>query len=185
MLTRLKVKGFKNLQDVDVRFGPFTCIVGLNGVGKSNLFDAIHFLSLLADKTFVEAAAAVRGLEGRMGDVATLFCNDGGEFAEEMSFEAEMIIPDQGTDELGTPVEASHTFLVYKIRLRRRPDPSHPAGPLELTKEEMHPVKSAEASERLGFKHTPAWRHSVVKGRGIRPYIHTANPPETLDGRAK
>ena len=28
MLTRLKVKGFKNLVDVDIRFGPFTCIAG-------------------------------------------------------------------------------------------------------------------------------------------------------------
>jgi len=26
MLTRLKVSGFKNLVDVDVRMGPFTCI---------------------------------------------------------------------------------------------------------------------------------------------------------------
>jgi len=26
MLTRLRVKGFKNLVDVEVRFGPFTCI---------------------------------------------------------------------------------------------------------------------------------------------------------------
>ncbi len=41
MLTRLKVTGFKNLVDVDVRFGPFTCIAGPNGAGKSNLFDAI------------------------------------------------------------------------------------------------------------------------------------------------
>ena len=43
MLTRLKVNGFKNLVDVDVYFGPFTCVAGANAVGKSNLFDAIHF----------------------------------------------------------------------------------------------------------------------------------------------
>ena len=48
MLTRLKVSGFKNLVDVDVRFGPFTCIAGANGIGKSNLFDVTTFLSALA-----------------------------------------------------------------------------------------------------------------------------------------
>jgi len=48
MLTRLKVNGFKNLVGVDVRFGPFTCIAGANGVGKSNLFDAIRFLRSLS-----------------------------------------------------------------------------------------------------------------------------------------
>lgn len=40
MLTRLEVDGFKNLLDFPVDFGPFNCIAGPNGVGKSNLFDA-------------------------------------------------------------------------------------------------------------------------------------------------
>ncbi|MFA7061193.1 MAG: AAA family ATPase [Pedobacter sp.] len=60
MLTRLKVSGFKNLVDVDVRFGSFTCIAGANGVGKSNLFDAIILLSALADKPLLDAAKSVR-----------------------------------------------------------------------------------------------------------------------------
>ncbi len=45
MLIRLKISGFKNLMDTDIRFGPFTCIAGANGVGKSNLFDAIPTIS--------------------------------------------------------------------------------------------------------------------------------------------
>ena len=60
LLTRLQVKGFKNLVDVDVRFGPFTCIAGANGIGKSNLFDAIFFLSALAEIPFLDAAMSVR-----------------------------------------------------------------------------------------------------------------------------
>ena len=63
MLTRLKVDGFKNLVGADVRFGPFTCIAGANGVGKSNLFDAICFLSALSEKTLMEAALSVRDKE--------------------------------------------------------------------------------------------------------------------------
>ncbi len=57
MLTRLKANGFKNLVDVDIRFGPFTCVAGANGVGKSNLFDAIMFLSALADKSLVDSGS--------------------------------------------------------------------------------------------------------------------------------
>ncbi|MBC8139699.1 MAG: AAA family ATPase, partial [Fibrella sp.] len=59
MLTRFKVSGFKNLVDVDVRFGPFTCIAGANGVGKSNLFDAIKFLGLTGKDTLRGAALSV------------------------------------------------------------------------------------------------------------------------------
>ena len=69
MLTRLVVKFFKNLVDVDVALGPFTCIAGPNGAGKSNLFGAISFLSNLADKFFTDAARSTRGGE----DITALF----------------------------------------------------------------------------------------------------------------
>src|SRR5829696_1955968 len=101
MLTRLKVSGFKNLVDVDVRFGPFTCIAGANGVGKSNLFDAIKFLSALADHSLIEAALSVRDEGGRTADVRSLFHRVGDTYAPQMFFEAEMIIPKDGFDDLG------------------------------------------------------------------------------------
>jgi len=68
MLTRLKVDGFKNLVDVDVSFGPFTCIAGVNGVGKSNLFDAIAFLGALSGKPLMDAALSVRSEGGRTSE---------------------------------------------------------------------------------------------------------------------
>ena len=46
MLTRLEADGFKNLLGFQVDLGPFNCIASQNGVGKSNIFDAIRFLSL-------------------------------------------------------------------------------------------------------------------------------------------
>ena len=58
---------------MDIYFGPFTCIAGANGIGKSNLFDAITFLGSLASKTFLEAAQGVRDEQGRTGDVPTSF----------------------------------------------------------------------------------------------------------------
>src|SRR5205814_9694467 len=97
MLTRLKVDGFKNLVDVDVRFGPFTCIAGANAVGKSNLFDAIRFLSAAANQPVLEAALSVRNERGRAGDPGRLFHRVGDQCAPKMSFGAEMIVRREAT----------------------------------------------------------------------------------------
>ena len=138
MLTRLKVSGFKNLVNVDVRFGPFTCVAGANGVGKSNLFDAITFLSALADRPLIDAALSVRDEGGRTADVKSLFHRVGDEPVEEMSFEAEMIVPTEAFDELGQRAKASITFLRYSVTLAtRHDDGSRSLGSLELRKEEL------------------------------------------------
>ena len=142
MLTRLKVSGFKNLVDVDVRFGTFTCVAGANGVGKSNLFDAIRFLSALADLPLIEAALSVRDEGGKTGDIRSLFHRVGTEYASEMSFTAEMIVPAEGVDDLGQTAKASITFLRYSLELAYREDDSFRSlGSLELLKEELVHIK--------------------------------------------
>jgi predicted ATPase len=167
MLTRLKVSGFKNLVDVDVRFGPFTCVAGVNGVGKSNLFDAIRFLSALADGPLIDAALSVREAAGRTGDVRSLFHRIGDKHADEMSFEAEMIIPGDGADDLGQKAKATTTFLRYSVALAHRDDSGLGSlGPLELLKEELVHITRGEAYKHLLFPHSVGlWRRSAVVGR--------------------
>jgi len=48
MITRLQVRGFKSLLDIDVEFGPLTVFVGANGSGKTSVLEAIDFLRDLA-----------------------------------------------------------------------------------------------------------------------------------------
>lgn len=46
-LARLELTNFKNYEEVSLEFSPgFNCFVGNNGVGKTNILDAIHYLSL-------------------------------------------------------------------------------------------------------------------------------------------
>lgn len=173
MLTRLKVNGFKNLVDIDVRFGPFTCIAGANGVGKSNLFDAIQLLSALASKSLIEAALSIRDEGGRTADIRSLFHRVGDDNDSEMSFEAEMIVPREGVDDLGQKATASITFLRYALTLAYRSDESSRSlGSLEIVKEELVHIKKGDASRYLLFPHkADAWRDSVVQGGRWAPYF--------------
>jgi len=182
MLTRLKVSGFKNLVGVDVRFGSFTCIAGPNGVGKSNLFDAIRFLSALADRPLMEAALAVRGDEngGRMADVRSLFQRYGDQHAPEMSFEAEMVVPSEGKDDLGESAHATTTFLRYSLTLAYRKDTNlGSVGSLEILRENLTYLRKGDAPDHLVFEHRLAWRNSAIRGhRAGKDYISTGEQDE-------
>ena len=166
MLTRLKISGFKNLVDVDVRFGPFTCIAGANGAGKSNLFDAIMFLGALADNPLMDAAKSVRDEGGRASDVRNLFHRVGETYADRMTFEAEMIVPERGIDDLGQEAKAKITFLRYSLTLGFRADTASRFGGLELLYEELSHINLGTAPQNILFPHkAAAWRYSAVKGR--------------------
>ena len=173
------MEGFKNLDRIDVRLGPFTCVAGPNGVGKSNLFDAISFLAALADKPLVEAASTVRGGDSRRGDVWSLFRRAGDHVTDTMRFAAEFLIPEEGEDELGQAAKASMTFLQYELELRYRQDEAvRTMGALQIVRERMVHINRSKARNRLGFPHKKSWRDSVVKGRRTSPYISTENEGE-------
>jgi predicted ATPase len=175
MLTRLRVSGFKNLVDVDISFGPFTCIAGANGVGKSNLLDAILFLSALADGPLLDAALSVRDQGAKTGDIRGLFHHVGDVYDEEMTFQAEMVIPEHGTDDLGQKAKASATFVEYTVALRyKRDEGARALGSLELVKEELKHITLGEAAQHLPFGPSRAWRDRVVKNQRRTPsYIST------------
>ena len=179
MLTRLKVNGFKNLVETDVRFGPFTCIAGANGVGKSNLFDAICFLSALSEKTLMEAALSVRDEGGRTADIRSLFHRVGNQYDSEMSFEAEMIVPRTGIDDLGQEAKASITFVKYNLVIAYKENGSkQSSSPLEIRREELVHITLGEAKQHLLFPHKIEWRKSAVRGRRAGSFISTEGEGE-------
>ena len=109
MLLRLRVKNFKNLRDVDVRFGPLTCFTGPNGVGKSNIFDAIQFLRALAEHDIQTASQAVRSPAAGVFGPKELFWR--ADPTEPMSFTVDMLAPPQVTDDFGRPAAPATTPL--------------------------------------------------------------------------
>ena len=107
MLVSLSIKNFKSIREAHVRFGPFTCFIGHNGVGKSNLFDAIHFLSALTDRDISDAATEVRrASDGGYSPLDLVFGRDPGRTIE---LSADMVVPPQVADDFGESAKPSET----------------------------------------------------------------------------
>ena len=109
MLTRLRIQGFKNIVDAEVRFGPFTCIAGANGAGKSNLFDAIQFLRDLTEFPIIEAAARVRDPQGKSGDIRAIFTQHAKSSRQKVRFEADFIVPQAVRDDFNRHTKPTAT----------------------------------------------------------------------------
>ncbi|MEZ4377622.1 MAG: AAA family ATPase [Gemmatimonadales bacterium] len=174
MLTRIRVRGFKNLRDVEVRFGAFTCIAGTNAVGKSNLFDAILFLGSLASKPCLEAALSVRDKTGRFSDLESLFSFDNHDSKRQVSLEADLLLPRSAVDDLGQTAIPKIYFVTYSVTLELVESTSDVLQPsLRIVEESLHYIQTTSASKRLGRWQTKAWLRSVVSGRRTSPFIST------------
>jgi predicted ATPase len=141
MLTRLRVQNFKNLRDVEVYFGPLTVIAGPNGVGKSNLLDAIRFLGYTANRPLAQAARDLRGSGSSPFDVRKLFFSVNDKPVGPMRFEADIILPPSAKDFLGQQATPSHRFLRYELDLKLSDDPLS-NSPIEIVKEAVSPLSS-------------------------------------------
>ena len=58
MIKRIKVTGYKSLQDVEVQFQPISIMFGPNAAGKSNLLDALSLVSGIVTKKNLKEAFA-------------------------------------------------------------------------------------------------------------------------------
>ncbi|MEU7616027.1 AAA family ATPase [Micromonospora rifamycinica] len=115
MLTRIEIDGFKSFRDFSLDIPPFLVIIGRNAAGKSNLFDAIQFLSRLAGDPVLEAAQHMRG------DVTDLFHkHTDGTSAEVMSFAVEVLLGRSVIDAFGDTAEVNHSRLRYELTVELR-----------------------------------------------------------------
>jgi predicted ATPase len=167
------VQGFKSLTDAEVRFGPFTCIAGANGAGKSNLFDAILFLRDLADHSIVEAAHRVRDRSGsRRGDLRSLFTKTSDSKLPNIVLEADFIVSNEVTDDFGRKARPSTTFLTYRIELKYITDHEFNER-IELVSEQLTYLPRGSAKKHIGFKCSKEFLTSAFIGERRAPFITT------------
>lgn len=180
MLTRLKVIGFKSLKDIDISFGPFTCIAGVNGVGKSNIFDAIVFLRDLTEFSIVEAASRVRDPSAKTGDIQAIFSRTPSGYSDSLQFEADFIAPKEVVDDFGRPAKTTSTFLRYTLKLKYVGASKSSGEKIEIVEEDLTYLQMSQARRLLGFNHSKQFRESIIDGRRTTKFIST----ETIDGKS-
>lgn len=177
MLTKLRVKGFKSLNDVSVNFGPFTCIAGANGAGKSNLFDAIMFLRDLADMPIIAAAHQVRDRGGRRsGSIGSIFTRHKNGIVPEMTLEAEFLVSNDVVDDFNRKGQPRVTHLRYTLVLAYVLDEVSGSERIVLREESLKYIPKREFSKSL-FPHSVGFWESVKGGVKTTDFISTSPEP--------
>lgn len=174
MITRLELDGFKSFQQLEVDFAPFQVIVGANGAGKSNLFDSLKLISLLADN---DLRSTFQTLRGEAGEVFTSLPND--ERIDSIKIAVEMLVGRDIQDSWGAREELKHLRLRYEFTIERRSD-NHGLDRLYVVHERLSPIRREEdkwINDHLG-NIRDQWLPKLKGGRGS-PFIST----EIVDGK--
>ena len=117
MLTKIEISGFKTFDNFKMDVNPFLVILGPNASGKSNLFDAIRFLSSLAENDLSTAVKEMRG------ELYELFRRQAdGKIVNKMFFAVEVLLEPKLYDAWGTEVKISHSRIRYELEIERRQD---------------------------------------------------------------
>jgi predicted ATPase len=180
MITRIEIDGFKSFYSFAVDLRPFQVFIGPNGVGKSNLFDAIVLLSNLAgDNTLYDA---FRESRGEIGELFTVHSD--GSHAKLMTFAVEMLIGKTITDSLGTTAEVSSNRLRYKLQIESRAESGFER--LYVIHEELRAISDDDDTwkDNIPSRSRKQW---IVRGRRA-PYISTSDEENIIykhqDGRS-
>ncbi len=169
MLTWIEIDGFKSFRNFKAPLAPFQVIIGANGVGKSNLFDALRLLANLAETDLRTAFLKVRGNAGELFTVLPT-----GKHVETMRFAVEIFVDRHVRDEWGSEAELKFTRMRYELEIARRSDEQGLERPY-ITYESLESINRGEDDwlKQLG-KHRDHWLPTLRGGRGA-PFISTEN----------
>lgn len=158
MLVALSIKNFKSIREARVRFGGLTCLIGHNGVGKSNLFDAVHFLSALAEREISEAATEVKSTgDGSYSPLDLVFGRDP---RRRIELSADIVVPREVEDDFGQTAESSTTLLTYALTLRY----SAASDRLVVGRESLTHINKGDYKKFVGFPSSQRFKNSVALG---------------------
>ena len=166
MITRIEIDGFKTFDRFGLDLRPFTAVVGPNASGKSNLFDAIKFLSRLAQ---TDVREAMRELRGRPEE---LFRRTSAGRSDRMAFAVEVLLDPRGVDPFGKSFELQTQRVRYELEIAVRMDAERRLEGVYVRREHCRPMR------QIVDRASMAWYAGrVAYGRLSKPFITTRFGP--------
>ena len=162
MITRIEIDGFKTFDNFKLDLRPFTAVVGPNASGKSNLFDAIKFISRLAQTDIREAMQELRGRPEE------LFRRTAKERSDRMAFAVEVLLEPHGTDPFGTSFELRSQRLRYELEIAVRMGIDRRLEGVYVHEERCSPIRRKE--ERGSIASSIG---AIRYGQQSKPFIAT------------
>ncbi|HTU55286.1 MAG TPA: AAA family ATPase [Acetobacteraceae bacterium] len=179
MLTRIEIDGFKTFEGFSLDLEPLTAIVGPNASGKSNLFDALRFLSLLAQ---YDIRTAMQGLRGEPEE---LFRRTPVRIYDCMSFAVEVFLGRKGSDAFGTSYEIPAQRLRYELKLALTQNSGGVPKGIIVREEHCYPID--RKGERATYLRDPKLK--VNYNARVAPFIRLNDGHDAIlirqDGRQK
>lgn len=118
MITRIEIDGFKSFQKFAVDLAPFQVIIGTNGCGKSNFFDALDLLSHIATS---DLRTAFKSIRGDINEVFSILPNN--KPVDCMRFAIEMLSEYVPLEETSVSTDPMYMRLRYEIEIQRQDTP--------------------------------------------------------------
>lgn len=177
MITRIEIDGFKTFEKFALDLNPMTALVGPNASGKSNLFDALRLLSLLAQSDLLTSMQDLRG------EPEELFRHTGVGTADRISFAIEVLLDNKGEDAFGTQFNIPAQRLRYEIQIGLVNGADGSARSLAVYHEHCRAIsKSEDRAEFLRKK-------KISYNARVNPFIRLNDTRDAIlvrqDGRQK
>jgi predicted ATPase len=177
MITRIEIDGFKTFENFSLDLTQFIAIVGPNASGKSNLFDALRFLSALARADIRSAMQDVRGLPEE------LFRQTAVKSYDQISFAVEVLLEKQGTDDFGSEFHITAQRLRYELKLFLKKDSDGFPRGVFVAEEFCRPI--AKKDDRASYLHPL----KISYNSQVTPFIRLNQKRDAIevrqDGRQK
>lgn len=167
MLTRIEIDGFKTFEGFALDLGSVQVILGSNGSGKSNLFDAIRLLANLAGS---DIRSAFKDLRGEPFELFRLQAD--GSRSKQMTFAVELLLAPSVRDAWGETVQISHSRVRYEVEIELHQDVQG-LERLVVVQEAALPLKRENDLWLQGRDISPQFQKAFLKYGQSKPWLTT------------